>query len=112
MLWSTFAHQSHHGLGGYSKLINGLRAAVSGAFCMLLMSELTVHMLKMYCKEGTSVVLSSTTLHSFIHSFIHNLKIMFIFFKILCRGLSDRTGVLVLSQPDLRERLFPGGVPR
>ena len=48
----------------------------------------------------------------FIHSFIYNLKIMFIFFKILYRGLSGRiTGVLVLNQPDLRERLFPGGVP-
>ena len=26
------SHHSHHGLGGYSKLINGLRAAASGAF--------------------------------------------------------------------------------
>ena len=26
------SHHSHHGLGGYSKLINELRAAVSGAF--------------------------------------------------------------------------------
>ena len=37
---------------------------------------------------------------------------MFIFFTILYRGLSGCiTGVLVLSQPDLRERFFPGGVP-
>ena len=28
----------------------------------MLTSELTVHMLKMYCKEGTSVALSSTAL--------------------------------------------------
>ena len=34
-----------HIMGGYSKLTNGLRAAASGAFCMLA-SELTVHMLK------------------------------------------------------------------
>ena len=26
------SHHSHHGLGGYSKLINGPRAAASGAF--------------------------------------------------------------------------------
>ena len=26
------SHHSHHGVGGYSKLINGLRAAASGAF--------------------------------------------------------------------------------
>ena len=26
------SHHSHHGLGGYSKLINGLRAAASGVF--------------------------------------------------------------------------------
>ena len=26
------SHHSHHGSGGYSKLINGLRAAASGAF--------------------------------------------------------------------------------
>ena len=26
--------QSHHGLGGYSKLINGLRMAASGAFVL------------------------------------------------------------------------------
>ena len=26
------SHHSHHGLGGYSKLINELRAAASGAF--------------------------------------------------------------------------------
>ena len=26
------SHHSHHGLGGYSKLTNGLRAAASGAF--------------------------------------------------------------------------------
>ena len=64
------SHHSHHGVSGYSKLINGLRAAASGAFCMLT-SKLTVHMLKMYCKEGTSVVLWSTTLHSFIHSFMN-----------------------------------------
>ena len=46
----------------------------------MLTSELTVHMLKMYCKEGTSVVLPSTTeflpsfLPSFIHSFIHSFR--------------------------------------
>ena len=28
----TISHHSHHGLGGYSKLTNGLRAAASGAF--------------------------------------------------------------------------------
>ena len=32
VVWKTFTHQSHHGLGGYNKLINGLRAAASGAF--------------------------------------------------------------------------------
>ena len=26
------SHHSHHELGGYSKIINGLRAAASGAF--------------------------------------------------------------------------------
>ena len=26
------SHHSHHGLGGYSKLINGLMAAATGAF--------------------------------------------------------------------------------
>jgi len=30
--------------------------------------KVELYMLKMYCKEGTSVVLSSKTLHSFIHS--------------------------------------------
>ena len=42
----------------------------------MLTSELTVHMLKMYCKEGTSVVLSSTTefLPSFLPSFIHSFR--------------------------------------
>ena len=42
-------------------------SCLSVCFCILT-SELTVHMLKMYCKEGTSVVLSCTTPHSFIHS--------------------------------------------
>ena len=47
MVWSTLntSHHSHHGLGGYSKLIIGLRAAASGARCMLT-SELTAHLLK------------------------------------------------------------------
>ena len=29
------SHHSHHGLGGYSKIINGLRAAASGTFVCL-----------------------------------------------------------------------------
>ena len=56
------SHHSHHGVGGYSKLINGLRAAASAWRLCTPTSALTVHMLKMYCKEGMSVVLSFTTL--------------------------------------------------
>ena len=56
------SHHSHHGVGGYSKVINGLRAAASAWRLCMPTSALTVHMLKMYCKEGMSVVLSFTTL--------------------------------------------------
>ena len=48
MLWSTFIHHSHHGLGRYSKLTNGLRADASGAFVCWRPSLYTVHML---CKR-------------------------------------------------------------
>ena len=56
------SHNSHHGEGGYSKVINGLRAAASAWRLCMPTSALTVYMLKMYCKEGMSVVLSFTTL--------------------------------------------------
>ena len=52
------SHHSHHGVGGYSKLITGPRAAASAWRLCMPTSALTVHMLKMYCKEGMSVVLS------------------------------------------------------
>ena len=44
MLWSTFAQQSHHGLGGNSKLINRLRAASSGAFVCWRPNLSTIHL--------------------------------------------------------------------
>ena len=53
------SHHSHHGLGGYSKLTNGLRAAASGAFVCRRPSLLFT--VNLYCKDGTSVVLSSMT---------------------------------------------------
>ena len=31
VVWPTFIHHSHHGLGGYDELINGLIVAASGA---------------------------------------------------------------------------------
>ena len=49
VLWSTFTHHSHHGLGRYSKLTNGLRADTSGAFVCGQPSLYTVHML---CKRA------------------------------------------------------------
>ena len=58
-------HHIIHIMGGYSKLTNGLRAAASGAFCMLA-SELTVHMLK--CIEGGHVCCPLIHDSSLIHS--------------------------------------------
>ena len=48
---TSFTHHSHHGLGGYSKLKNGLRAAVSGAIVcwrpsLLLTSIMILYIVK------------------------------------------------------------------
>ena len=53
MLWSIFITYiiTHHGLGGFSGLINGLIAAAIGALSML-MSEPTA---KKLCKEDVYV---------------------------------------------------------
>ena len=59
MLWSIFITYiiTHHGLGGFSGLINGLIAAAIGALSML-MSEPTV---KSYVKRTCMFVLSIAT---------------------------------------------------
>ena len=56
---TVFTHHSHHGLGGYIKLVNGLRAAVSGA----LYADVRAYCshVNIYYKDGTSVVLSYMT---------------------------------------------------
>ena len=62
---------SYHGLGGYSKVVNGLKAAASGAFVCL--NQTYFSHVKMYCK--TARLLSSHTRPftvSLIHSFIHS----------------------------------------
>ena len=58
-------HTSHHGLGGYSKLINGLRTAASGT----LYADVWAYCshLKMYCKRAR---MFSSHPRLFIHSFI------------------------------------------
>ena len=45
IFWNHTLHHSPHGLGGYSKLINRLRAAASGTLVCWCWCELTVHML-------------------------------------------------------------------
>ena len=61
-------HTSHHGLGGYSKLINGLRAAASCAFvCWRPNLQFTC---KMCCKRPGCCPLMYDS--SFFHSFIHS----------------------------------------
>jgi len=61
------SHHSHHGLGGYSKLINGLRAAASGAFVYADVRAYCSHV-KIYCMRAR---LLSSHPRLFIHSFIH-----------------------------------------
>ena len=70
VLWSTFTHHIIHIMGWVGTVSLWTESGCQWCLCMLT-SKLTVHMLKMYRKEGTSVVLSSTALHSFIPSFIH-----------------------------------------
>ena len=64
MLWSIFVTYiiTQHGLGGFSALINGLRAAVIDALS-ILMSEPTA---KTNVKRTRMFVLSLVTLH-YIH---------------------------------------------
>ena len=55
------SHHSHHGLGGYNKLINGLTAAASGAIVCCIQaysSHVNIYIIRGY---GMSVVLSSMT---------------------------------------------------
>ena len=65
VLWSIFVTYiiTHHGLGGFSGLINGLIAAVNGNLSML-MSEPTA---KSNVKRTSMFVLSITTLHYTVH---------------------------------------------
>ena len=65
MLWSIFITYiiTHHGLGGFSGLINGLIAAAIGALSML-MSEPTA---KKLCKEDMYVCPLNRDIYTHLH---------------------------------------------
>ena len=65
MLWSIFITYiiTHHGLGGFSGLINGLIAAAIGALSML-MSEPTA---KKLCKEDMYVCPLNRDIYIYIY---------------------------------------------
>ena len=66
MLWSIFITYiiTHHGLGGFSGVINGLIAAAIGALSML-MSEPTT---KKLCKEDMYVCPLNRDIYIYIYS--------------------------------------------
>ena len=68
MLWSIFITYiiTHHGLGGFSGLINGLIAAAIGALSML-MSEPTA---KKLCKEDMYVCPLNHDIYIYIYIYI------------------------------------------
>ena len=64
-------HTSHHGLGGYSKLINGLRAAATGAFVCWRPNLLFTCKIIVRGHSCCPLMHDSSFFHSLIHSFIH-----------------------------------------
>ena len=72
MLWSIFITYiiTHHGLGGFSGLINGLIAAAIGALSML-MSEPTV---KKLCKEDMYACPLNRDIYIYIYNVMGSLK--------------------------------------
>ena len=77
MLWSIFITYiiTHHGLGGFSGLINGLIAAAIGALSML-MSEPTA---KKLCKEDMYFCPLNRDIYIYIYKSICDTNLSFIF---------------------------------